>query len=66
MNVIKFDLQDLEKDESGFTYYLQGRSYDLEENGVKKAFEIIKKCADKRHIATIYDLGTNFYYMVMG
>ena len=27
-----------------------------------KAFEIIKKCADKGHIAAIYDLGANFYY----
>ena len=28
----------------------------------KKAFEIIKECADKGHIAAIYDLGANFYY----
>ncbi len=27
-----------------------------------KAFEIIKECADKGHIAAIYDLGANFYY----
>ena len=28
----------------------------------KKAFEIIKECADKGHIAAIYDLGANFYF----
>ena len=28
----------------------------------KKAFEIIKRCADNGHIAAIYDLGANFYY----
>ena len=154
MEVIKFDLKKLEKDNSGFAYYLLGRSYDLEENGAeqdynkalfyynkgtdidyplciyslgisyalglgdvleidekkasyllmtaypkiielindpkiseiektyakfvigayyyfglgsikkdyKKAFEIIKECAEKGHIAAIYDLGANFYF----
>ncbi len=154
MKVIKFNLKEIENIETGFAYYLLGRSYDLEENGVKqdyakalhfyqkgfeigyplciyslgisyefglgeilkkdmnyakkklseaypkiielvnnpiissiekmyaefvigayyyfgfgdikqdytKAFEIIKKCADKGHIAAIYDLGANFYY----
>ena len=28
----------------------------------KKAFETIKKCADKGHLPAIYDLGANFYY----
>ena len=28
----------------------------------QKAFETIKKCADKGHVAAIYDLGANFYY----
>ena len=27
-----------------------------------KAFEIIRECANKGHIAAIYDLGANFYY----
>lgn len=154
MKVIKFDLHDLENQNSGFAYYLLGRSYDLEENGAiqdynkalyyyqkgidldyplciyslgisyelglgelididkdkskellnmaypkiielinnpntgeiekiyakfvtgayyyfglgniqsdyKKAFQIIKECADEGHIAAIYDLGANFYY----
>ncbi len=154
MKVIKFNLDDLLNQNTGFSYYLLGRSYDLEENGVfqdyskalyyyhkgfennyplciyslgisyelglgnvlsidkgkakellinaypkiielinnpnidevervyakfvigayyyfglgeieqdyDKAFEIIKECADKGHIAAIYDLGANFYY----
>lgn len=154
MEIIKFDLNELEKVGTGFTYYLLGRSYDLEENDVEqdynkalyyyqkgfdldyplciyslgisyelglgkilevdkekakklltnaypkiielinnpniteiervyakfvtgayyyfglgeiekdysKAFEIIKECADKGHIAAIYDLGANFYF----
>ena len=154
MKVIKFNLDDLLNHHTGFSYYLLGRSYDLEENDVlqdyskalyyyhkgfengyplctyslgisyelglgnvlstdkgkakellinaypkilelinnpdidevervyakfvigayyyfglgeieqdnNKAFEIIKECADKGHIAAIYDLGANFYY----
>ncbi len=154
MEIIKFDLEELKKKQDGFSYYILGRSYDLEENGAKqdydealkyykkgeelkyplctyslgisyvlglgnsleinekkgnelleeaypkiielinskdtdeiekvhalfvtgayhyfglggiekdykKAFEIIKECADKGHIAAIYDLGANFYY----
>lgn len=154
MEIIKFDLDKLEKINNGFAYYILGRSYDLEENGAEqdynkalyyyqrgfdidyplctyslgisyelglgevievdkdkakrllinaypkiidlidnqniteiervyarfvigayyyfglgeiekdysKAFEIIKECADKGHIAAIYDLGANFYF----
>ncbi len=154
MKVIQFDLEELLRSNTGFSYYLLGRSYDLEENGAeqdyhkafyyyqlgfdmdyplctyslgisyelglgdvlevdkekarkllvdaypkilhlieqpniseeeriyakfvtgayfyfglgdikqdyKKAFEIIKECADKGHIAAIYDLGANFYF----
>lgn len=154
MEIIKFDLSELENINTGFAYYLLGRSYDLEENGAEqdynkslyyyqkgfnedyplctyslgisyelglgevlkidknkaeellinaypkileiindpstsdiekiyanfvtgayyyfglgsieknynKAFEIIKECADKGHIAAIYDLGANFYF----
>ena len=32
------------------------------ERDYSKAFEIIKECADKGHIAAIYDLGANFYF----
>ena len=154
MNIIKFDLDELKKKQDGFSYYILGRSYDLEENDAiqnynealkyykkgndlgyplcryslgisyilglgnlleidkekgndllrkaypqiiqlvnsenineieriyakfvtgayhyfglgdvekdyKKAFKIIKDCAEKGHIAAIYDLGANFYY----
>lgn len=154
MEIVKFDLNNLSNWNTGFAYYLLGRSYDLEENGAEqdynkalyyyqkgfdldyplciyslgisyelglgellqvnkdkakellnnaypkiidlmnnpniseveklyakfvtgayyyfglgniekdyhKAFEIIKKCADKGHIAAIYDLGANFYF----
>lgn len=75
MDIIKFDLDELENQNTGFSYYLLGRSYDLEENGAyyyfglgniekdyNKAFQIIKECADKGHIAAIYDLGANFYF----
>ncbi len=158
MNVIKFNLHNLENQDTGFAYYLLGRSYDLEENGAiqnyhkalyyyqkgmdidyplsiyslgisyelglgkvlevnknqakklltiaypkiidlinnpniteiervyakfvigayyyfglgevekdySKAFDIIKECANKGHIAAIYDLGANFYYNGIG
>lgn len=154
MEIIKFDLKKLENQNVGFAYYILGRSYDLEENGIEqdynkalyyyqrgfdidyplciyslgisyelglgevieidkdkakklltnaypkiidlinnqniteieriyakfvtgayyyfglggiekdysKAFGIIKECADKGHIAAIYDLGANFYF----
>ena len=32
------------------------------EKDYNKAFQIIKECADKGHIAAIYDLGANFYF----
>lgn len=154
MEAVKFNLKELENQNTGFSYYVLGRSYDLEENGVeqnfqkalyyyqkgseidyplciyslgisyelglgellaidknkakellnnaypkiivlinnpnisdiervyakfvtgayyyfglgniekdyKKAFQIIKECADNGHIAAIYDLGANFYF----
>ena len=154
MKIIKFDLNEIKQKQDGFSYYILGRSYDLEENGANQdynvaveyylkgnelghplceysigisyvlglgdvlptdvekgnkllteaypriiqlinsqdtdeteriyakfvkgayhyfglgdiekdynqAFEIIKECAEKGHIAAIYDLGANFYY----
>lgn len=41
-------------------YYYWGLG-DIKKDS-KKAFEIIKRCADNGHIAAIYDLGANFYY----
>ena len=158
MKTIQFDLEQLRKNLNGFSCYILGRSYDLEENGVtedfekalkyynegmnlnyplceysigislilglgdvlkiykengtnllkdaypkilelinnqslsleeriyakfvtgayhyyglgnikkddNKAFNIIQECADKGHIAAIYDLGANFYYNGIG
>lgn len=34
MKIIKFNLEELEKDNTGFAYYILGRCYDLEENDV--------------------------------
>lgn len=154
MEIIKFDLKEMKQRQDAFSYYILGRSYDLEENGAsqdynvaldyykkgnelgyplcayslgisyvlglgetltideekgyellaeaypriiqlinsqdtdeiervyakfvtgayyyfglgdiekdyRQAFEIIKECAEKGHIAAIYDLGANFYY----
>ncbi len=158
MEIIKFDLEELKRNLNGFSCYILGRSYDLEENGAsedfnkalkyynegmdlnyplceysigislilglgdvleidkekgtsllidaypkilelidnqnispeerlyakfvtgayhyyglgnvekndKKAFDIIQECANKGHIAAIYDLGANFYYNGVG
>ena len=38
MKVIKFNLKELEKQDTGFSYYILGRSYDLEENGEQQDF----------------------------
>ena len=38
MEIVKFDLEELKKNLNGFSYYILGRSYDLEENGVTKDF----------------------------
>ena len=39
MEIIKFDLEELKNKLNGFSCYLLGRSYDLEENGAKEDFE---------------------------
>ncbi len=38
MKVIKFNLENLKKNLNGFSCYVLGRSYDLEENGVAEDF----------------------------
>lgn len=38
MEIIKFDLEELKKNLNGFSCYILGRSYDLEENGVTEDF----------------------------
>ena len=47
MDIIEFNLDDLKNQNTGFSYYILGRSYDLEENGAiqdyTKALEIFKE-----------------------
>ena len=38
MEVIKFNLDELMNIDSGFAYYILGRSYDLEENGAQRDY----------------------------
>ena len=64
MEVIKFDLKELEKIDSGFAYYLLGRSYDLEENGASqdysKALSYYQKGFDMNYPLCIYSLGISY------
>lgn len=39
MEIIKFNLEELKNNLNGFSCYILGRSYDLEENGVSEDFE---------------------------
>lgn len=40
MEIIRFDLDKLKKEQDGFSYYILGRSYDLEENVAKQDYDI--------------------------
>lgn len=40
MQTIKFNLNELENQKTGFYYYVLGRSYDLEENGLKRTIKL--------------------------
>lgn len=64
MEVIKFNLDDLENQNTGFSYYLLGRSYDLEENGVtkdyNKALEYYLKGFNIDYPLCIYSLGISY------
>ena len=66
MNVIEFDLKELEKEHNGFSYYILGRSYDLEENGVsenyKKALEFYKKGVEIDYPLCLYALGVSYEF----
>ena len=42
MEVIKFNLDDLKNNLDGFSCYILGRSYDLEENGVTADYKNAK------------------------
>lgn len=64
MNVIKFDLNELEHQNTGFAYYLLGRSYDLEENDAEqdynKALYFYQKGFDIDYPLCIYSLGISY------
>lgn len=64
MGIIKFNLKDLENQNTGFSYYVLGRSYDLEENGVeedlKKALYYYKKGVEIGYPLCIYSLGISY------
>ena len=47
MDVIKFDLNELKNKHDGFSYYILGRSYDLEENGASEDFDEALKYYNK-------------------
>ena len=58
--------EDIDNIERVYSRFVIGAYYYFGLGGIekdyKKAFEIIKECADNGHIAAIYDLGANFYY----
>lgn len=64
MNIIKFDIDKLQEKEDGFSYYILGRSYDLEENGVSQdydvALEYYKKGNELGHPLCTYSLGISY------
>lgn len=40
MEIIKFDLKEMEQKQDGFSCYILGRSYDLEENGASQDYNV--------------------------
>lgn len=64
MKIIKFDLNKLEKLNTGFANYLLGRSYDLEENYAEqdynKALYYYKKGFNIDYPLCIYSLGISY------
>ena len=64
MNIIKFDLEELKKKQDGFSYYILGRSYDLEENDAEQDFyEALKyyeKGIELGYPLCIYSLGISY------
>ncbi len=64
MKIIQFDLNNLKNQNTGFSYYLLGRSYDLEENGAikdyNKALYYYKKGFEISYPLCIYSLGISY------
>lgn len=64
MNIIKFDLEELKKKQDGFSYYILGRRFDLEENGAKQdydeALKYYKKGEELKYPLCTYSLGISY------
>lgn len=64
MEAIKFNLKKLENQNTGFSYYVLGRSYDLEENGVEQNFQkalyYYQKGFEIDYPLCIYSLGVSY------
>lgn len=66
MEIIQFNLNELIQLNTGFAYYLLGRSYDLEENGAEqdynKALYYYQKGFDIDYPLCIYSLGISYQF----
>lgn len=66
MEPIKFNIEELKNNQDGFSYYLLGRSYDLEENGItrdyNKALEYYNMGLNIDYPLCEYSLGISLYY----
>lgn len=66
MNIIKFNLNELKNNLNGFSCYILGRSYDLEENGVtadyKKALEYYEEGMKKGNPLCEYSIGISLQF----
>ena len=64
MDIIKFNLDNLKNQNTGFSYYILGRSYDLEENGATqdyaKALEYYLKGFNIDYPLCTYSLGISY------
>lgn len=64
MKIIKFDLNEIKQRMDGFSYYILGRSYDLEENGVNQdysvALDYYQKGNELEHPLCAYSLGISY------
>ena len=64
MQIIKFDLDELKKKQDGFSCYILGRSYDLEENGVEQDYDTALTWYEKGnnlgHPLCTYSLGISY------
>ena len=64
MEIIKFDLNEIKQRQDGFSYYILGRSYDLEENGVNQDYEVAleyyKKGNELGYPLCEYSLGISY------